>query len=255
VGNQHQVYASNSNENTYTERWSDRFFGFKYLTETLKNTNSPLRVKPHNIYFHMYSGERLPSLIAVQSNYQYARSQELTPVAASTYAAIVDGFYSAGIVELDRNRWRIENRGALQTIRLDRPGGLSLDFSRSSGVLGQRVFQDSLYVALDPADPAPVLALGHEPPVGPYLSHARWQISNFKSNATGFTFMAQGFGEGDTIWKVLPDRTYLFEVRTKDGTVWQNRKSSDSNGLLQLDLGPASVDPVEVRVLSSVSVL
>jgi polysaccharide biosynthesis protein PelA len=254
VGNQHQVYASNSNENTYTERWSDRFFGFKYLTETLKNTDSPLRVKPHNIYFHMYSGERLPSLIAVRSNYQYARSQEVTPVAASIYAAIVDGFYSARIVELDRNRWRIENRGALQTIRLDRPGALSLDFSRSSGVLGQRTFQDSLYVALDPADPAPVLALGHEQAMGPYLSHARWQISGFKSNETSFTFMAQGFGEGNTTWKVLPDRTYLLEVRMKDGTVWQNRRSSDSNGLLQLDLGPASADPVEVRVLS-VSVL
>jgi polysaccharide biosynthesis protein PelA len=248
VGNQHQVYASNSNENTYTELWSDRFFGFKYLSETLKNTETPIRVKPHNIYFHMYSGEKLPSLLAVQSNYQYAQKQELTPITTATYAAIVDGFYSGRIVELDKDRWRIEDRGALQTVRFDHSPDVAVDFSRSSGVLGQRIYQDSLYIALDPFDPSPVLALNRESAAGPYLSHARWLISGFKSNSGSFTFKAQGFGDGETVWKVLPNRTFLFEVRMKDGTIWQNRKSSDSTGMLRLDLGPASADPVEVRV-------
>jgi hypothetical protein len=247
VESQRQIYASNSNENTYTELWSDRFFGFKYLTETLKNTETPVRVKPHNIYFHMYSGEKLPSLLAVQANYRYARKQEVAPITAATYAAIVEGFYTARIIRLAKDRWRIEDRGALQTIRFDRPLGLSVDFSRSSGVLGQRLYQDSLYIALDPADPAPVLALGNVPAPGPYLSHARWQISGFMSNGDAFAFTANGFGSGETVWKVRPRRTFLYEVRTKDGAIWQNKKSADATGLLRLDLGPAS-DPVEVRV-------
>ncbi len=56
VGSAWQVYASNSNENTYTDLWTDRFFAFKFLTATLKNTESPRRVTAHNIYFHMYLG-------------------------------------------------------------------------------------------------------------------------------------------------------------------------------------------------------
>jgi hypothetical protein len=248
VGAQRQVYASNSNENTYTDLWTDRIFGFKYLVETHKNTESPIRVKPHNIYYHMYSGEKLPSLLAVLDNYRYAQTQELAPITASTYAAIVDGFHSASFHLLEPGRWRIENRDGLQTIRFDRAADLSVDFSRSSGVLGQRLYQNSLYVTLDVADPAPVLALSRTPAPGPYLSHSRWLISELRVNDGSFTFKAQGFGAGEAVWKVTPGRTFLMEVTMKDGTLWQQRRRSDQNGMLQLNLGPSTADPVVVRV-------
>ena len=74
VGNEWQVYASNSNENTYTDLWRDRFFGFSFLTRTVENTGSPRRLKPFNLYYHMYSGERLSSLNAVLANITYART-------------------------------------------------------------------------------------------------------------------------------------------------------------------------------------
>jgi uncharacterized protein (TIGR01370 family) len=251
VGNQRQVYASNSNENTYTDLWTDRFFGFKYLVETLKNTESPMRVKPHNIYFHMYSGEKLPSLLAVLDNYRYAQSQELAPITASTYASIVDGFHSLRLIPLEPNRWRIENRDGLQTVRFDRASDLSVDFSRSSGILGQRLYQNCLYVTLDSMDPAPVLALGRTPATGPYLSHSRWLISDLRINDRSFLFTAHGFGSGEAVWKVAPGRSFIIEVTMKDGTYWQQRRTSDENGMLELDLGPATQYPVSVRVWES----
>ena len=103
----------------------------------------------------MYSGEKLPSLLALQQNYEYARKQELAPITAATYAAIVDGFYSGKIIAVEKDQWRIEDRGAIQTVRFDRAAARSVDFLKSSGVVGQRPYQDSLYVALDPEDPVP----------------------------------------------------------------------------------------------------
>lgn len=248
VGAERQVFASNSNENTYTDLWTERFFGFKFLTGTLENTESPIRVKPHNIYFHMYSGEKLPSLSAVLDNYRYASTRELAPVTASHFAAIVDGFFTATITEVGPRAWRIERRDALQTIRFDDAADQSVDYGRSSGVIGHRRYQGSLYVALDAADPAPVVALTTTPASGPYLVHARWLISDVRTAGGGFAFRAQGFGRGVAVWQVRPSTSFAMEVTAPDRPPQRGHARSDETGALTLDLGPASQEPMEVRV-------
>ena len=198
-GRQRQIYASGSNENTYTNLWTERFFGFQFLIETLRNTDTPIRLKPVDIYFHMYSGEKLPSLLAVIENYKYARSQELTPIETSRFAAVAGGFYSTRLVSLGPEVWRVENRDGLQTIRFDRSTLQTVDFGRSSGVLGQRRFQGSLYVALDPAEASPVVALraakslgDAESSVVPYLVDSRWEVSDLKRKGSASTPGASG---------------------------------------------------------------
>ncbi len=248
VGDEHQIYASNSNENTYTDLWTDRFFAFRYLETTLKNTESPIRVKPHNVYFHMYSGEKLPGALAVLENYRYARGQELAPVTASNYAAIVDGFFSARIVKVGDRQWRIENRDALQTIRFDRSAAVSVDFSKSSGVIGQRVYQGSLYVSLDAADTRPVVALTDAPAQGPYLSHSRWQVSHLQRRGGGFLFSTQGFGAGESIWKVAPNQRFAIRVTSHNGTASQSLRS-DRDGILSLRVVGAPDELVQVSVI------
>ncbi len=248
VGAEWQVYASNSNENTYTNLWTDRFFAFKFLTATLKNTESPRRVTAHNIYYHMYSGEKLPSLTAVLENYRYAATQELAPITASAYAAVVDGFHTATITELEPHQWRVEHRDGLQTIRFDDLSAPWVDFARSSGVVGQRVHQGSLYVALDPAVSAPVIALTRVPPTQPYLVHARWVVSHLQAGDSGFSFRATGFGPGVSAWQVTPQTTFLVSVTTRNGTTTRRRQVSDAAGALTVDLGPAAGAPVHVEV-------
>ena len=248
VGDERQIYASNSNENTYTDLWTGRFFAFKYLEATLKNTESPVRVKPHNVYFHMYSGEKLPGALAVVENYRYARSQELAPITAATYAAIVDGFFSARIVKIGDRRWRIERRDALQTIRFDRSAHLSVDFSKSHGVVGQRAYQGSLYVSLDAAAASPVVALTDTSALGPYLSHSRWQVSSVQVRGMGFLFDTQGFGAGESIWKVAPNTSFVVRVTSSSGTVSQ-RQRSDPDGTLSLKVVARTNDRVQVSVM------
>ena len=249
VGNKIQVYASNSNENTYTELWTDQFFGFKHLVKTIENTESPIRIKPHNVYYHMYSGERQASLSAVLENYQYARSLEIAPITTSNYAAIVDGFFTTRITALGETTWRIEDRDRIQTVRFDRATQRSVDFERSSGVVGQRHYQGSLYVALDSSNSAPVVALkeGEEASQGrPYLAHGRWQVSDLGVDVAGFGFDAQGFGPCDLVWHVRPNQIFLVDITPEGGNRWQQRVRSDGLGTLRLELGSTGIKPLRV---------
>jgi polysaccharide biosynthesis protein PelA len=251
VGAYRQVYSSDSNENTYTDLWKDRYFGFRYLTVTLRNTESPVRVKPFNLYYHMYSGEKLASLDAVLANLAFARSQELTPIAASQYAAIVEGFYSATISQMGERRWRIEDRDGLNTVRFDRADREAVDFANSVGVIGQRHFQGSLYVALDTAVATPIVALATgtraRVAAGAYLIQSRWLISALKSTGRSFTFEARGFGPGETAWQVAPGDRYSIRVSSKQSPPRTIEAVANSEGLLTFVIGTTALEPVHIE--------
>ena len=256
VGSARQIYASNSNENTYTNLWTSRFFGFKYLPVTFRNTETPRRLKPLNIYYHMYSGQKLASLNALLGNLDFARSQEITPVAASHYAAIGDGFYSTRLVRAGKNRWEVRDRGALQTLRFDQAAAKTVDFSRSHGVIGQRHHQDSLYVALDAGVTTPVVAIknaaqvslaGTTPSSLPVLDSARWRIWNLKPGTDGLHFTAQGFGDGDFAWIAPGPGTYALSAQGAAGS-WTGRGVAGTDGALKFSVPLSAIDPLELTL-------
>lgn len=237
-----QIYASNANENVYTELWTDRFFGFAFLPQTWRNTGSPIRVKPKNLYYHMYSGEKMASLRALLNNLKEAESEPIAPIATSAFAALALGFYSTGIVDLGDGRWQITDRGRLATIRFDRAIDRKVDFGRSSGVLGQQHFQGSLYVALDPADPRPIIALVDNdrpdvPPAAgrPYLIDSRWPIEGLTVEGQSFAFQAQGFGPGEMTWKVGEPGRYQVVAEDGERTI-DSFAEAGSDGILSFSL-------------------
>lgn len=248
-----QVYSSDSNENTYTNLWNERYFGYRYLPATLLHTESPLRVKPVNLYYHMYSGEKEPSLRAVIENLRYARSQELAPIAASRYSAIVDGFHTAVIVEVAPRRWRIDGRDGLDTVRFDHADGEAVDLAASAGVVGQRHFQGSLYVALDAAERAPIVALAPpgKPPATtrPYLIESRWQISKLRAQGAGFEFEARGFGPGEMGWQVVPNAAYAIRIAGGTGPAESLQAVATREGVLRFTVAGSAIRPVSVRVI------
>ncbi len=201
-----QIYASSSNENTYTSNWSTRYYGYKYLPRTLESTENPRRLKPIDIYYHAFSGDRPSSVAAVKEILRWVETQEITPIRTSLYARIAQGFYSTQIIPVGERAWRIEGRGALQTIRLDDAAHEELDWDRSTGVLGIRRANGSLYVALDPDIAAPIVALGSAGSVvrAPALVHSRWLIRSLRRDSSGFSaqFTATGFGPGEMLWRV-----------------------------------------------------
>ncbi len=200
-----QISASHANENVYTDLWQGRFFGFRYLVSSLQNTEKPLRVKPVNIYYHMYSGEKQASLKALIDVMKFTSGLELAPITATDYAALGQGFYAMKLDELAPLTWRIRDRGALNTIRFDNAQNLSLDPSASAGVLGSRRVGNILYVALDPQAKTPEVAMRKgpdQPGARPLLSHSRWQVRGLEQDGPTTRFMAQGFGPGDMTWIV-----------------------------------------------------
>jgi polysaccharide biosynthesis protein PelA len=250
VGRFHQIYSSDSNENTYTNLWNERYFGFRYLLQTLRRTESPIRVKPFNLYYHMFSGEKEPGLDALLGNLRFARSQELAPITASHYAAIVDGFYSGNITQIGNRRWRVENRDGLDTVRFDRADRLTVNWADSHGVLGERHYQGSLYVALDPADEAPVFALTQSNTSSnggfarPYLVQSRWIVSRLRIKPRSFSFEAQGFGAGEMEWQTAPGTHYLIRCASNAGWSRDLHSSSSPDGRLRFSLTEGRSEPI-----------
>ncbi|MCW5773442.1 MAG: hypothetical protein KIT16_17505 [Rhodospirillaceae bacterium] len=253
VGKSLQVYSSAANENIYTDNWRRRFFAYRGLAETMRRTESPIRVKPINIYYHFYSAEREEGLSALWFNIEAARRQEIAPIAASRFAAMVEGFYSANIIALGPRRWRIEDRGGIETVRFDHATLLAVDFARSEGVIGQRHFQGSLYVALDRAVATPVVALapfqsaGSRPDApAPYLVQSRWRVEQVTlGTGGGWRFRGQGFGRAEFAWKVPAAGRYAVTATAEDGTRAETAATAGSDGMLRfaLDLhGERGVD-------------
>jgi polysaccharide biosynthesis protein PelA len=213
VGAHWQIYAPSSNENTYTDLWTDRFFAFRDWVETVARTGAPQRLTPINLYYHIYSGEKEAALQALRDNVAFVRKLEIVPVAASRYTEIASGFYTARITKIAERTWRVENRGALATLRFDAPNDRArVDLARSSGVLGYRRDAGALYVALDPAHETPVVALGESEPSQPMLVHSRWPIAELRRSASGFSFAAEGFGAGEMLWRVSPGLDYALSL-------------------------------------------
>lgn len=221
----YQVYNSNSNENNYTELWTENFYGFVTLSRTFQWTESPLRIKPIDLYYHMYSGERQSSLAALHRNMDFIRSQNIIPIHTSHYCRIVDGFYATEIAHQDNDRWTLGNRGDLQTLRMDDAVCKGIDFQRSKGVLGQRHYQGSLYIALDPSIKEPEVSFKELEDVSvepieaePYLLDSRWQISRM-SREGNLSFDAIGFGPLEVSLVVPKERIYHIEAKSMEGDV------------------------------------
>ncbi len=255
VQNQQQIYASNSNENTYTNMWTERFYFFTELVRTFHNTETPIRVKPMNLYYHMYSGQKMPSLSALQNNIRYIQAQSCIPIRTSHFAAIADGFYTTQIDHLGGSIWRIRARGALQTIRFDHSVFKGVHFEASKGVIGQQHLQGSLYVYLDEAVDEPVIRLKdiatyfEEPrEMTPYLVHSRWYVRNLHMQSpSSFSYEVEGFGLGEMKWRVPEDGLYQVQASNKEKT-YDAVEVNSHEGLLTLQLDLDAIKPVIIKI-------
>lgn len=250
----HQVYNSNSNENNYTELWTENFYGFSTLPHTIHWTDSPLRIKPIDLYYHMYSGERQSSLAALHRNMDYIRSQPIIPIHTSQYCKIVNGFYKSEIVQEDSNHWTIKKRGALQTMRLDNATCKGIDFARSKGVLGQKHFQGSLYISLDPSVDEPDLVFKEienpsEEPIEPvpYLIESRWQISSLARDGN-IAFQAIGFGPLEMFWRVPNEKIFRIEAQSLSGELLASEWAHSSDHFLSFSLNLPYQTPVRISI-------
>jgi polysaccharide biosynthesis protein PelA len=257
AGAERQIYAANANDYIYITDGNGRDHGFLHLEATVNATESPRRLKPINVYYHMFAGERSAQIAGVRHHLDAARQGLLTPIAASHYSAIADGFFSTQMLALGETSWLVQNRGALQTLRFDDAADLAVDFSRSVGVLGQRKKGTSLYVALDEAHDEVIIALGPDTsetaePTAPYLIDGRWTFRDMRRRECGFTVMAKGYGTGQMTWGGLKPGIYHVFVRdTKETKVWDDVTEVGDDGRLALTADADAMNPLEIDVVCS----
>ena len=175
-----QVFAPNQNENVYTNNWSGPFYGYRRVIETFRMTDAPRRLKPVNIYYHIYAVSKLASLKALQEAYDWALSQQLFPVRTSSYAARVQDFYSTSIARR-ADGWLIRNDGDLRQIRMPSLAGYP-DLENSRGVLGFSDHNNQRYIHLAPGGES-FLKLTESAPGRPYLAAAAARVDTY--TATG----------------------------------------------------------------------
>jgi polysaccharide biosynthesis protein PelA len=260
VGAERQIYAVNSNENTYTNDWTGPFYGFRKLEETVRKTGDPRRLKAFNLYYHMYSGEKPAALDAVRQHLITARNGEFIPIAASHYAAIADSFYDVEIRQIGQNQWRIAKRGDLQTLRFDDAAELALDLSTSVGVLGERRHDKTLYVALDPDVEEPVVALGplkaalFTPQAAENSGHniqliaSRWRISELTRGDCGFKANAEGFGPGKMAWQGMVPGKYTFAAKRSGKTLWELEVVIDHARRMDVTVLSDAINPLTLEL-------
>jgi hypothetical protein len=148
-GNYYQVYTGQQNENVYTNEWLGPFWGFKRVVQTFKLTDKPRRFKPMDIYYHLYSGSKTASRVALKYVYDWAIEQESMPVFTSTYIPKVLDFYSASMAK-EENKWFVKGLKDLRTIRVDR--SKNIDTLNSQGVAGFREIEQGTYIHTDDSE-------------------------------------------------------------------------------------------------------
>lgn len=256
IGAERQIYSGNSNENTYTNDWTGPYYGYANLEKTLVNTETPRRLKPFNLYYHMYIGERAASLAALKHHLDLARKWEVVPVTASRYAAIADSFFGVDIAQVDVMAWTVSNRGDLQTVRFDAAKDIAIDETASEGVLGSARANGALYVTLDAAvatakvvlqrvDAADKAAAEDMPPS---LVSSRWTFSRRRLEGCSLTAEAEGYGPGEMLWQTVPGRRYKVGALRGGVAIEVQEAVADEKGQLRVSLGASAIEPVEIRL-------
>ena len=216
-----QIYAGITNEVLFTDGWTKNFHGQIILEDTVKRTEAPRRLKPYNLYYHTFSGEKHASVRSLKRLHDLAQSQTFIPVWPSRYIAAADGFFSTRITRTGDREWQIENRGGLHTLRFDTDDAIYIDTSTSTGVIGLRRVNTSVYIALDSAVPVARLVLADAPDGAILLNNANWEFSDVRRDDCGIQAQVQGFGAGDLTFSNA-ERGPWHLTASRDGKVLAN---------------------------------
>lgn len=135
-GGYFQVFAPMANENDFTNLWRGPFYGLRRVIDTFKLTGTPRRLKPINIYYHFYSGEREASLKALREVYRWVSRQRVHPLRTSAYIRSALDFEHL-VIARERDHWVVRQYGEALTLRSPMALG-GVDLRASRGIAGYR---------------------------------------------------------------------------------------------------------------------
>jgi hypothetical protein len=200
----YQVYAPNQDENVYTNDWLGPFYGFTRVLETFDLTDKPLRFKPIDIYYHMYSGTKVASLRALDQIFSTVLKEPVLPIKVTDYThkvldwrsfAVARAVVPAGAAASAGTHWIVRGDGEVRELRA--PSGSVPDLRASAGVTGYAVGADGTYIHF--ADGAAAVTLAPSSAAQsanaplPYIAVANGYVRQFKRTAHGMAFEFGGY--------------------------------------------------------------
>jgi hypothetical protein len=256
VGTERQIYAVDASDASFTSAGESGIAGFSALKSTLDATESPVRLKGVDLYYHAFAAKGAASLKVVRGFLDWARGADLAPITASQYAAIADGFFSTQLEQTGPSSWLVSDRDGLQTVRFDGSVRQFVDIRDSVGVVGSRMYQGSLYVALDASVPAVRISMRSELPIEnaqaaasiAQLEEANWMVRDVQRGAGRLTYSALGFGTAQFSWKDLARGNYHVEASRGAEVVWQTDVNVGLDGVLEIQLPTAEGGQLDFAV-------
>jgi len=221
-GKYFQPYAPIQNEKAYTNEWTGPFYGFQRVIETFQMTDSPRRLKPIDIYYHFYSGDRLASVRALHNVYDWALKQQTLPLWISEYTPRVLAFRSAVFEKLS-NGWRIHGASNLRTLRMPNDSSPP-DIIDSKGIVGYRKLPQGLYLSLDGNETIKLSTTKPQVQV-PYLLHANASVQYWRQNNGFIEFRLVGH---QPVELVLAGLQKNCSVKNVAGTQLRGRQKKNS---------------------------
>lgn len=185
-----QVFAPNQNENVYTNLWTDIFYGYQRVLETFRLTDVPRRLKPVNIYYHIYSASKKASLATLLQVYDWAQEQDFFSIYTSEYIEKVLDF-NRTVVARDGSGWLVRNSGKLKELRIPRSAGYPV-LEASGMVAGFSDHGDSRYIHLLPGGEARIQFTPIAPAL-PYLAQANGMLESFERTGSGLKLNLRGY--------------------------------------------------------------
>ncbi len=249
VGDEVQVQSALSSDVLYERSWPDRYFGFENLIDSIERTESPVRLRPIHVNYHVYSAEQHSTLKAVEVVLDDVRQRVIHPVRASRHARTVVDARQTRLIESPRG-WSVRGRGELDTVRVDGELDWSIDYRHAAGVLGHLDYQGSRYIALDPAVRRPFIARSSHPSRAgyPILHDSRWSVSSLVPTPDGARFDLQGFGRGTMRWQMPTACTTRTAIRYADGERRVFDAVADARGQVTIRLDRAPTKPAAVTL-------
>ena len=191
------------------------------LALLVDRTDHPRRLKPFQLAYSAGTANQFSTRSAIERLKTRALSTPTIPIQASQYVHIVEGFDAIRFQPVGPMKWRVSDRGALETLRFDDAETVSVDLRHSEGVLGARRINDALYVALDPGVGEPLVALTPDPapsgmivPQGQIgLVESNLQVVSAQRSICTSRFVVSGWGDGRIV--VLGEPYARYTIRSR----------------------------------------
>jgi hypothetical protein len=188
--NAYQVYAPNQDENVYTNDWQGPFYGFTQVLQTFAMTDRPLRFKPIDIYYHMYSGTKMASLRALDEIFQTVLKQPVLPVYVTDYIRKVLDWRTFAVAR-DGDGWLVRGDGEVRELHW--AGSDVPRLADARGVTGYASGPDGTYIHFDGGSARFALAPAGTHNTLPYVAEANGFVRHFERVDHGLHFDFGGY--------------------------------------------------------------